>query len=62
VALQTAWDSPADADAFAQALTAWVGERDTASIVRVGEDQVTLVTATDPQLVIDTDNDDAEGG
>lgn len=62
VALETAWDTPADADAFAEALTVWVGERDTASIVRVGDDEVTLVAATDPQLVIDTDNDDAEAG
>jgi len=29
--------------------------------VRIGDDQVTFVRATDPDLVIDTDNDDAEG-
>ena len=59
VVLETAWDTPEDADAFAAALETWVGDEPAASIVRVGEDQVTLVRATDPDLVIDTDNDDA---
>jgi hypothetical protein len=59
VALKTAWDTPEDADAFAAALEAWVGDSEAASIVRVGDDEVTLITATDASLVIDTDNDDA---
>lgn len=59
VVLKTAWDTPADADAFAAALETWVGEAGNASIVRVGDDEVSLVTASDPALVIDTDNDDA---
>ncbi|HYJ61659.1 MAG TPA: hypothetical protein VE032_09380 [Actinomycetota bacterium] len=61
VVMETAWDTPEDADAFAGALETWVGDETNTSIVRIGEDQVTFVRATDPDLVIDTDNDDAEG-
>ena len=59
VVMETAWDTPEDADAFAAALETWVGDETNTSIVRIGEDQVTFVRATDPDLVIDTDNDDA---
>jgi hypothetical protein len=53
VVLRTAWDSPADADAFATALRSWIdGSEGPAEGLRDG-DQVLLVAATDPALLDD---------
>jgi hypothetical protein len=53
VVLRTAWDSPADADAFATALRSWIdGSEGSAEGLRDG-DQVLLVAATDPALLDD---------
>jgi hypothetical protein len=55
VVLETAWDSRADAQAFEDAATAWVGDGDTATVHR-SDDEVTMVFATDPDLVVALDD------
>jgi hypothetical protein len=54
VVLETAWDSRSDAQAFEDAAAAWVGDTGTGTVNRSG-DEVTMVFATDPDLVTDID-------
>jgi hypothetical protein len=53
--LRTAWDTPADAEAFEDAATAWLSGDDSGSVRRTEDDQVTMVFATAPDLVGDVD-------
>ena len=52
VVLETAWDTEADARAFEDVATAWIGDADGAAVQR-SDDEVTLVFATDPDLLAD---------
>ncbi len=47
VVLRTAWDSPADADAFAAALRAWIDAGDLPAEGLRDGDEITLVATTD---------------